>query len=148
MAEENEHSLEKIAERIGRLDAKMDSVIETGKENRGGTQKLMYAMLGIIAANVGVKFLGTPLHIWVAGYVLLFTTTFLLCSLIGFWKRLKTCRKVLIIAFTLIMMLNIIPRLISYKTGCDIMSWHPSTLNYIFSTVAVFVTYKVWRSVI
>jgi hypothetical protein len=62
--------------------AKVETRIQILNNN---IMKIVYALLGVIGANVGTKFIGTPWHVEVAMYSLMFGAVFVF--LITFTKR-------------------------------------------------------------
>jgi len=63
--------------------------IETGmKAINGNMMKIFYSLLGIIGANIGTKYIGTPIDVYVALYTALFSAIFVLCITIAKWRCL------------------------------------------------------------
>jgi len=55
---------------------------------RGDLMKILYVMLGMIGAQIGVKYLGTPWHLYIMVYVSIITTVFLLASTLFSWRAI------------------------------------------------------------
>lgn len=79
--------------------------------------KLFYGMLGMIAATMGVKFLGTPWYVHIGGYVVWFTGVFLLSITIGYWQKIRTRQKILSLELSAMMLFSMFVRTFMYEVG-------------------------------
>ena len=68
--------------------------VDTKLENLNKSiMKILYALLGVIGANIGTKYIGTPLHVELAMYSLFFASIFVLTitlakfRCLNFWEK-------------------------------------------------------------
>ena len=127
------------AECMGRIDAKLDNLSK-------GSQKLMYAMLGVIAASIGTKVIGTPLILDVLAYASLFTAVFTAGVTYHSWGVLSWPRRSLRIALLSLIMFSTSVRLWVYEVG-EVAApiWFPPAIDIFFIVLCVLLAYGVWR---
>lgn len=127
------------AECIGRVDAKLDAVVK-------GSQKLMYAMLGVIAASIGTKIIGTPIILDLLAYTSLFTAVFVAGVTYHVWKSLNWPRRTLRISLLSLVAFSTSVRIWVYEVGEECAPiWFPPAIDIFFIIVCAVLAYGVWK---
>jgi hypothetical protein len=82
--------------------------------------KLFYLMFAMIAASMGVEFLGTPWYIHVMGYLTWLSGIFVLCTTFGFWKQLTIWQRLIRLEFSLMLLYSIAVRTFVFRVAVDL----------------------------
>jgi hypothetical protein len=89
---------------------------------RGDLMKIIFVLLGLEAGKIGVKYLGTPWHLYIMVYVCLGVSAFLFASTIYAWakKKIEWLWGVLGIILTIHFGYESILRIVFYSQGSRI----------------------------
>jgi hypothetical protein len=79
--------------------------------------KIVYALIAVIAANLGIKLAGTPAIVDIMIYLSLFSGVFTGLMLISAWKFLQRWMRVLQAVFSIFMIFNGIAQIWLYRPG-------------------------------
>ena len=133
-------------DRLARIDEKLDRLIDDAQETRKGIMKLVYAVLGILAATIGVKFIGTPMIVHISCYLALFAGTFLLFSAIGQWKALNWRRNLIRLGFVGMLYFHVGMRIVIEHTSLTAMPfWGTAVVNVFFILLSIGLVFSACR---
>lgn len=128
-----------IGKELGGINAKLDNLI---KQNT----RIMLAMLAIIAATLGVRFVGSPAHTIVLTYATLFAGTFLLASIVFYWNRIPRSRLILRIGFMMFLFFSAICRVFVFVPEIELPpSWYVPTIDIFLTILAILLVVSVWK---
>jgi hypothetical protein len=112
----------------------------------GHVMKIFYGMLALIAATMGVEFIGTPWYVHVSAYSTWFAGVFLLSVTLARWKYIKTRSKILGIEFSAMMLFSIFIRTFMYEVGAEppppYLGWG---INFFYILIAVTLIVIAWK---
>jgi len=128
-----------IVEKLTSIETKLDLL-------RKDYSKVMFAMLGIIAATLGVKFIGTPPLVHIATYTALLTGMFLLTSTIANWKRMAIGRRLVRLSFATFLFYSVSARILVFTAGIDLPpNWYVPGVDLFFIVISIILMMVVWR---
>ena len=104
---------------------------------RGDIMKIVYALLGLVAANFGLKYLGTPWYLYLFVGASIVTCVFLLCVTISSWKKIPPLWKIL--GLTIAVRMGFVSFLRAYCYSHDIP---------LFQWAGAGVGRRLWRTVL
>lgn len=136
---ENNNKL-KTADRLARIDTKLDMVLKS-------YNKMMYAMLGIIAATVGVKFIGTPplttIMVWLAWFAL----AFMIGTTVANRKKLPWRKIIVRVTFSFMLLFSVVCRTFVYQAGLDVSPvWFIPVIDAFYIAVCGALILSTWKS--
>lgn len=109
--------------------------------------KIIYALIAIVAANLGLKFISTPWYIDVAVYLCTFSGAFVLCQLIMVWNELRLANQVMRILTIAVLLTSSVTQMIIYHPGEEASpGWFPITINILLTLLAVSMVWSVWKT--
>ncbi len=123
---------------IGKLDVKID-LLNTNM------MKIFFAMLGIIGANIGTKYIGTPLYIYMAIYSALFSGIFVILVTIYKRKYLSFLQVYIQTVFSLIVFYVSGLRIYHYQAGTSLTQLEGFISNILMILLAWGFIIKAWR---
>jgi len=108
--------------------------------------KIIYALMGMVAATIGIKFIGTPWYIDLSTFFTLGAGVFLLGVLIGQWKSFSINQRITRIIISLFMLFVAITQIFVYRIGDEIPpEWFPPMTHLFFVAIAVCITISTWK---
>lgn len=107
--------------------------------------KIVYALIGIIAANIGTKYIGTPWYIYTAMYATMFSATFVLLILIAKWSCFNACERLIRILFVVYALYVSILRIIHYQLGTPLTQFEGMVSNIIITSLAITFIFQAWK---
>lgn len=113
---------------------------------QASNNKIMIMMLGIIAANIGVKFIGTPWYIHMGVYVALVASVFLLSSVVLGWRRINWRKKVLMLAYSSSVLYATALRIYHYQAGTNLTKFEGFFMNLAYTFVSMMFIVAFWNS--
>ena len=138
------------------LEAITDLRIETAgmkAEQRSTNQNLMkvvYALIGLAGASVGLKFIGSPPTTIIFGFVSFFAATYLLASTIHRWRHLKIQIKILQLVFSIFIYFSSIGRTLVFESGVTPSPlWFGPVIDSFFTITClmlVIIFTKIWTN--
>ena len=111
----------------------------------GNYMKLFIAMLGIIAATIGVKFIGTPWYVHAAIYSALFSTVFVAFSTLIYWRRLKFWRRWIRVIFVFIVLYVSLLRIYHYNLGTPLTQTEGFIMNILYILLCIGFVFRTWN---
>ena len=81
---------------------------------RADLVKIIISMLGMIAAQIGVKYLGTPWYLYIMVYVSIVVSIFLVASTVYSWRQIPVLWRVLALSLAV---------MFSTAAGCRIWAY-------------------------
>jgi hypothetical protein len=121
---------EKIIKCLTAIEIKVDNV---GKNN----QKTIYALLGIIAATIGVKFMGSPWYSIAFTYTALFAGMFTLSSVIWEWKHIAWIKRILRLTFLSFLFFSVSVRTFVFEAINGTPLWFTPVVDCFFVILSV-----------
>lgn len=107
--------------------------------------KIVFALLGIVAATLGLKFAGTPWYIDATIYLSLFAGVFVLGVSISFRKDLALPQRVLRFIFSTFMIFNGIVQTVIYQPGTEVApTWFTPIIEFFLIIIAFCLVWATW----
>ena len=129
-----------IGRELGSINAKLDSILK-------GNQKVTFSMLAIIAATVGVKFIGSPPTIILLTYVALFCSIFLLAGVVEGWRKFHWTRQFVRISFVALIAYSTSVRLFVFESGLHVApEWFAPGIDIGFIALSLALILSAWRN--
>ena len=122
-------------EMLIRIESKIDSL-------SGGIMKVVYALIGVIAATIGVRFVNSPLPVIISSYMAAFSGAFVLISVIHKWKSLNYMKKALRLVFSVFIVISVYCRDIVVPRPPE---WYDILINTFFIILSVLMVISVWK---
>ena len=133
-----QHKLDTV-EKLSRIDAKLDQILK-------GYNRIIYTMLGIIAATIGSKFIGSPPWVIIAGYMAWFTGTFLLANVILTWKEMPKLLKAIRLSFSMMLFFSVGVRTFVYKPGIEVAPiWYSPIVDCFYIVLCILLAIRAWK---
>lgn len=108
--------------------------------------RIIFAMLGIIAANLGMKFIGSPAHIIIFTYVALFAVVFMLSNLVSNWNKLDWLTKTFRTSITTLIMFSVTCRILIFEVGIQFPPmWYTPVIDILFIIICVLTVMRTWK---
>jgi len=79
--------------------------------------RIVYSLIALIGATLGLKFIGSPVITVVTGYVAFFVSTYLLSSTIGLWRRLSRHLRILRLTFSTFIYFSVVVKEVIFVPG-------------------------------
>jgi len=140
--EKNSLSQFEIGILLGKINAKLDEILKNNV-------RLMVAMLGIIAAGIGVKFIGTPLITEIAAYAAFICSVFLVSTaFILIKRRVHWARYTFRIVMAAFVMFSVFGKSVIFKSGHELAPlWYAPVIDCFFIVLCVLLIIATWRNV-
>ena len=120
-----------VAEKLGNIEAKLDTAAKT-------QQQIILALIGVVAAQIGMKFVNSPPWVIFAGYTAFFSSAFLISSVVYNWRILPILEKLFRIIFGTFVLYETIVKLSIYEWGTVAPWWFGPANDYILSVLCIF----------
>ena len=109
--------------------------------------KIVYALIAVIAANLGIKLAGTPVIVDVLIYLSLFAGVFTGLMLISSWKYLQNWMRVLQAIFSIFMLFNGIAQIWLFRPGEQPSPiWFNPVTDGFHILLAIFLILSAWSA--
>jgi len=132
-----------IVEKLTSIETKLD-------ETNNHLMKIVYALIGLIAASLGLKFIGSPPDIIISLFVCLFVATYLVTATTFQWKHTRWLVKALNLGFAIFMYYSVICRIFLFESGITVAPmWYSTSINIIFVLLGILllgVSVKFWEN--
>ncbi len=126
-----------VAGKLGKIEAIVQNIANSNT-------KIMIALIGVIAAQVGLKFVGSPPWVIIASYVSFFASAVLLTSLVIFWKRMSLSMRLVRITFALFIIFSVTCRVIVFHETVTLTPvWYTPIVDGFFTLLCLLL---IWRS--
>jgi uncharacterized membrane protein HdeD (DUF308 family) len=112
------------------IEVKVDNLVKS-------SQRTIYALIGVIAATLGVKFMGSPWYSIVFTYSALFAGTFALVSTIWEWKRIPLFNKILRLSFLSLLFFSVTCRTFIFEATLGVPDWYTPIVDIVFVIISV-----------
>lgn len=123
--------------------AKSCTILEDIQKNN---QKFVFALIAVIAGQIGLKFAGTPLYVDVAIYLCLFSGTFLLASLVAWFKEFDWPQRSSRIFTSTLLITSAITQISIYQPGEEVPpDWFIPLINILMILMAVSMLWVGWK---
>jgi hypothetical protein len=107
--------------------------------------KIIYALIGIIGATLGMKLIGTPWYIDLAIYFTEFSTLFLILTTWKFWKELNLAMRIVrVFAILLFATSSITQTFIYSPIDQNPPVWFPFVINILQTMLALAFIWSAW----
>ncbi len=113
------------------LETKVDSLNKN-------TQKTVFALIGVIAATIGVKFMGSPWYSILFTYTALFAGAFCLAGTIFEWKKLYPLAIVVRLLFLTFLFFSVTCRTFIFEATQGVPSWFTPIVDIFYILLSVF----------
>jgi hypothetical protein len=129
--------IQAVDQRLAIIDGRVDGLVT----------KVVLSLLGLVAANVGLKFVGTPWYVDLAIYMSWFATIFLAGSM-WFQRRNITPRRMVIrVVFISGLLFSIIMRSFVFEAGVEAAPWYyPLGIDIWLAAVSATFIWSAWIS--
>lgn len=109
-----------------------------------GQKQIIMALIGIIAATVGVKFLGTPPLIHATVFLSWIAGSCLVGSLILAWKHFRWSVRAGILSFAVLVWFSVIVRTFISPYGSIAPEWYRPAIDSLFLLVSAALLWGAW----
>jgi len=113
---------------------------------RGDVMKIVYALLGLVAANFGLKYLGTPWYLYLAVGSSIVASVFLLCATIFSWKSINKVWKMIGITIAIRLAGVSIIRIVCYSQDIPIYRWAGVPVQVMDAFICVLLIIMFWHN--
>jgi len=143
MTEENDcHACLAAVAKVQEGIAKVDTRLQILNSN---IMKIVYALLGVIGANIGTKFIGTPWEVELTMYAYMFGAIFVLFLTIAKFRCLSFWEIEVRLAFVLLAFWVTGIRIHHYQTGAEFTMLEGQITQIISLSMAVGFIMVAWR---
>lgn len=128
-----------IGKELGAIHAKLDQINKH-------SSRLMFAMLGIIAATLGVRFINSPP--WTIGfaYISFFTAVVLVSSVLFYWRRIGWPRAIVRIGFAAFMLFSVLVRIFIFESGITKAPiWYAPIIDIFFILLGILLVLSAYK---
>lgn len=125
------------------IDSEVDGVRSDLKYMRNDLMKIVYALIGVIAATVGSGFVHSPIHVIITNYIALFSGVFVVASTAHKWNTLSVGKRSVRLAFSSFILFSAIAREILVIESTP--EWYCIVVNMFLILISVILTINVWR---
>lgn len=136
-----------MLEKLTCIQTKLDAY---HTETKGSQTKIIFALMGIITATLGIKFIGTPIIVDIMVYFCLGGGVFLAGITYGFWRSLNIQQRCLKITGSAFMLTNAIIKIIFNPGGVNIETnwpfWISPLLDGFLVALALFMIWGAWNT--
>lgn len=115
------------------------------KISNANLMKILYALLGMMGAQIGTKFIGTPLHVEIAMYTLMTSSIFVLAITIAKWRCLIFWEKWIRLNFVLLCFWVTGLRIYHYQTHTDFTQTEGVITQLITTSLAIGFIVLAWQ---
>jgi len=116
------------------------------REFVGLVTKTVVGLVAVAGATVGVRFIGSPVHVVLGGYITIACGTFILLSLLLVGRRLPWYQRLLRTLFGLFMLFVGIARSYFFEQGAEPAPWwYGPGIDSFLIMLAVLLIIGVWR---
>jgi len=112
------------------LEVKVDSLNKN-------TQKTVFALIGVIAATIGVKFMGSPWYSILFTYVALFAGAFCLAATIIEWKKLYASTIAVRLGFMIFLFFSVGCRTFVFEATQGVPDWYTPVVDLFYVLLSV-----------
>lgn len=117
------------------------------KSLEGLVMKVVIALIAVVAANVGLKFVGSPWWVGLTAYVSFFASAFLLGSVFVTWRKITWPSRLVRLVFATFMAASSITRLFLFEPEAEVApAWFPGLMDGFFVILAALLVIAVWNS--
>lgn len=100
--------------------------------------KIFLAMLGIIGASIGLKFIGSPFLTITATYLAIFSSIFVVGATIYRWNHMRASVKTLRIAFIIFVLYSVGMRTVVFESGVTLPPiWYAPSIDAFFVIICI-----------
>ncbi len=139
----NQESMNSTLASIDKNQAMMNSTLSI---MRTDYTKIIFALIAVVAASLGLKFINTPWYVDVAVYLCELSGTFVLFQLISVWKRINLANKVLRIVLVAIMIFSsVVQTCVYHPVEEPAPSWFLLVINLMLIVLAICSLWAVWK---
>ncbi len=119
--------------------------VSSGVKNLNKTLvKVIFALIAILAADKGIKLLGTPWYVHIGMWSCIFAGIWLLCMVIVQWKSLGLWRRVARVSISLAMLYASGLRIFYYGIGERIDPKWGAIANFLWVAIAISAVAATW----
>ena len=120
---------------LTRIETKLDSLSRD-------IMKVIYSLIGVVAASVGLKFIGSPIHVIISSYIATFASFFIIASVAHRWKFLPPIKKATRLMFSGYILFSVYCRhFVIYQPP----EWFAISLNVIFTILSILLVISIWK---
>jgi hypothetical protein len=127
-----------VIEKLARIETKVDTL-------KNDFMKMIAGLVGIIAANIGLKFVGTPWYVIVCVYMSIFAGVFLLASILLQWKVLTNLDKVIRTVFALFILYSSFCREFLFDVSTGVPLWYTPIVDIFLTGICILLIVRVWN---
>jgi hypothetical protein len=120
---------------LTRIETKIDNMSK-------GLMKIVYSLIGVIAATVGSNFVHSPIHVIITSYFATFGAAFVVASVIHRWKLLTHLNRALRLVFSSFILWSTICRDMIISAPPE---WYGIVINVFFTVLSIILVAIVWR---
>ena len=140
-----ENISEHLPDQLDRIDRNIVALCQSIDDMRKDYSKIVFALIGVVTATIGAKFIGTPWYIDLAVYFTEFSMAFLFFSTIQAWKSLTKQMKATRVIAILLLIVSSVTQTIVYAPGVEHSPiWFPPVINVLLSLLAVTLVWSAW----
>jgi hypothetical protein len=131
---------------LNSIDKSLAVMCNTLDIMRKDYNKIIYALIAILAASLGLKFVNTPWYIDAGVYLCEAGGVFVLLLLLSSWKELNLANRSMRIVLVAIMLFSSIVQTIVYSPGSEPSpKWFSPIISGLLILLAITSSWAVWR---
>jgi hypothetical protein len=125
---------------------KLTSIETKVQDTNTSLMKVVYALIGVIGASLGLKFVNSPVHTVIFAFVSFFAGTYLLASTIGQWKYMGWYLRTLRAFFTIFIYFSVICRTFIFESGITLApEWYSPLVDSFFIIICILLLIISWK---
>ncbi|MFA5377994.1 MAG: hypothetical protein WC455_19745 [Dehalococcoidia bacterium] len=131
---------------LASIDKSLAVICTTLDIMRKDYNKIIYALIGIVAASFGMKFIATPWYVDLAVYICELVGVFVFFQLISVWKDLNLANKAMRIVLITIMLISSVTQSVIYHPGHEASPpWFAPIINILLILLGITSMWAVWK---
>lgn len=135
----DEQRLIEISEKLGKISADINHL-------NSNTNKVMMSLIGVIAASIGMKLIGSPPLTDLFAFASMFAFVFLVGGTILTWGKTNNPRKFVRLAFASFLFFSVFMRTFVFESGVTPAPvWYAPTIDVFFVILSVSLILSIWK---
>ena len=135
----DEEFRERMATSLGSIDAKLTQVLNNN-------QKTMLALIGVIAANIGMKLVGSTVTADLMAFASMFAGAFLVGGTVFTWKKTPLLRTAVRLIFATFLFFSTLMRAFMFQSGTTLPPmWYSPIIDGFFIVLSIFLVLSIWK---
>ncbi len=128
-----------IAKSLGSVDAKLTQILSNN-------QKTMLALIGVIAANIGMKLVGSTITADLMAFASMFAGAFLIGGTVFTWSKTSLPRRAVRLTFAMFLFFSTCMRAFVFQSGITLPPlWYAPMIDGFFILLSILLVLSIWK---